>query len=443
MNPMRYFSVISGIILLTCTPILTAARPDALTTEDDPYKLAGNLRAYPYVEVAPPPQTPAPQGYVPFHMEHYGRHGSRWLIGKNDYITPMLNLEKAEKHGLLTSLGKKTLEAVRNIQKASVGRLGELSEKGAIQHQAIGRRMAQNFPEIFNADADIDAKSTVVIRCILSMLNSLTGIKEVVPDVHYTTDASSADMWFMNYNDKDAYEIKVEAKKTALKQFNDNIDWSDSYLDRLVTDSKFARDSVKPDLMPRFFWILANTQSHTDQPWLLDQIFTTEEMQQWWASDNADWFINGGNTDVTGGRIPYVQRNLLGMIIAQTDSAIQSPKPSARLRYGHDSIVLPLVSLLELGDYGKCLKSLDDIAPSNWRNYDIVPMGANIQLIFYRKPGDTAGKDILVKAMLNEQEIALPGTPVTGPYYDWNQIRKYYETKLADFNKKYAHVTVQ
>lgn len=29
--------------------------------------------------------TPAPKGYEPFNMSHYGRHGSRWLIGRHDY----------------------------------------------------------------------------------------------------------------------------------------------------------------------------------------------------------------------------------------------------------------------------------------------------------------------------------------------------------------------
>ncbi len=38
-------------------------------------------------------------GYEPFHLEHYGRHGSRWLIGENDYKTPVRNLEKAERAG--------------------------------------------------------------------------------------------------------------------------------------------------------------------------------------------------------------------------------------------------------------------------------------------------------------------------------------------------------
>ena len=30
----------------------------------------------------------APEGYVPFHLEHYGRHGSRWHIGGYTYDAP-------------------------------------------------------------------------------------------------------------------------------------------------------------------------------------------------------------------------------------------------------------------------------------------------------------------------------------------------------------------
>ncbi|MDE5714492.1 MAG: hypothetical protein K2I16_12860, partial [Muribaculaceae bacterium] len=45
------------------------------------HQAGGNYYCYPYLYEAPPAQTPAPEGYEPFHMEHYGRHGSRWHIG--------------------------------------------------------------------------------------------------------------------------------------------------------------------------------------------------------------------------------------------------------------------------------------------------------------------------------------------------------------------------
>ena len=50
--------------------------------------------------------TPAPKGYAPFYISHYGRHGSRYLIGKNDYDKPCEILQQADSLGKLTAFGK-------------------------------------------------------------------------------------------------------------------------------------------------------------------------------------------------------------------------------------------------------------------------------------------------------------------------------------------------
>ena len=399
----------------------------------DASKLAGNLREYPYVETPPPAQTPPPPGYEPFHMEHYGRHGSRWLIGKEDYSVPVEKLEKAERARVLTQLGEKTLNALRRIKEASRGREGELSDKGALQHQAIGRRMALNYPEIFNDSADIDAKSTIVIRCILSMANALQGIQEVVPGIHPTKDASEADMWFMNFNDRKAWPVKDSVDRTLLAEYRKNLIKSSDYLDRLVSDPQFARDSVAPGLMPRLYWVLGNTQSHTGQPWLFEEVFSEEDLIENWKAGNAGWFSHGGNSPMTRGRMPFVQRNLLGRIIEQTDSAIANGSHGARLRYGHDGILISIITLMELGGYGDPVESFEALENTNWKDYDIIPMGSNLQLVFYRNP--SRPDSILVKAMINEEEVTMPGVPVSGPYYDWNTLRSYYLDKLSSFSE--------
>lgn len=397
-------------------------------------QLSGNLYAYPWIEEAPA-QTPAPEGYRPFHLEHYGRHGSRWLIGENDYLTPVHKLEKAEKAGKLTPLGEKVLATLREMAKGSGGRLGELTDKGAEQHKAIGRRMASNFPAIFNGTADVDAKSTVVIRCILSMANGLEGIQEVAPDVEPRKDASYADMWFMNYDDKPAWVIKDRGDMEYVGPYRNRHLGSGEYLNRLVTDPKFAQDSVAPGIMPYFYWVLASMQGHEGKEWLLEEVFSKEELQELWRGGNAYWFIHSGNTPMTDYRMPYTQRKLLGRIIEQTDSAIASPRPSARLRYGHDGILVNLVTLMELGNYGDEVTDLEQLEEMGWHDYEIIPMAGNLQLIFYRKDGSKGEDDILVKAMLNEREIALPGEAVTGPYYRWKDLKRYYKKKLEDFEK--------
>lgn len=405
---------------------------------DNGYQLAGNLLAYPYLEVEPPLQTPAPEGYVPFHMEHYGRHGSRWLIGENDYLTPVRQLEKAQRAGKLTPLGEKTLMVVRDMADASKGRLGELSDLGALQHQAIGRRMATNYPEIFNDDADIDAKATVVIRCILSMFNGLEGIQQIAPGVKPKTDASYADMWFMNYDDKPAWVIKDSAERVVVNPWKEQQTPHRDYLDRLVNDRQFAIDSVEPGIMPYLYWVLGSMQGHSGKNWLLEEVFSEDDLRENWRGGNAFWFIHSGNTPMTDHRMPYTQRKLLGRMIEQTDSAILSDSPSARLRYGHDGILVNLVTLMELGNYGEEVTSLDQLEQIGWRDYEIIPMAGNLQLVFYRPEGSNNPDDILVKALLNEKEISMPGTPVSGPYYSWKELRKYYNDKLNAFSEKFV-----
>ena len=47
---------------------------------------ASNYLAYP----GPTKElTKAPKGYKPFYISHYGRHGSRYLIGTDDYNNPV------------------------------------------------------------------------------------------------------------------------------------------------------------------------------------------------------------------------------------------------------------------------------------------------------------------------------------------------------------------
>lgn len=406
-----------------CVGFMAQAAPnDSLFT-----LYSGNMRAYPYTDNDAPAQTPPPAGYRPFHMEHYGRHGSRWLIGENDYKTPVRRLEAAERNGKLTPLGEKTLAVLRDVEKVSHKRLGELSDKGAVQHRAIGRRMAQNYPEIFTAGANVDAKATVVIRCILSMLNGLEGVQSVAPDVNVHSDASYADMYFMNYDDQPAWKIHARVDTTVLRDYRNRNMLGDGYLARLVTDEKFARDSVAPGLMPYLYWVLANTQSHTGQPWILPEVFSVDEVRQAWRHDNGMWVLHSINSPMTDNRMPLIQRNLLRNMIESTDTAAVSATPSANLRYGHDGILINLITLLDLNGLGREFASIEDAEEAGLRSYDLIPMAGNVQLVFYR---NDAG-DILVKALLNEREATLPGTPVSGPYYKWSDLREYYLDKIS------------
>ena len=138
--------------LLLIGAMLTVASAFAATGVREEFKAdvrrsANNYQAYPDKNL--PMLTPAPQGYEPFYINHYGRHGSRWLISKGQYGFPISQLEKAEKAGKLTERGKQVLDTLRMVRTASTLRLGELSDIGAEQHQGIAARMMRNFPQVF------------------------------------------------------------------------------------------------------------------------------------------------------------------------------------------------------------------------------------------------------------------------------------------------------
>ena len=81
---------------------------------------ASNHYAYPFgTDVDIPELTPAPAGYEPFHIDHYGRHGSRWLTNGRTYERPLNQLKKAKEAGMLNLQGDLLLRQLSLINETS------------------------------------------------------------------------------------------------------------------------------------------------------------------------------------------------------------------------------------------------------------------------------------------------------------------------------------
>ena len=66
--------LIAALLLLGIMP--TTAQSVYSLIERDPNFAAGDYSIYPESDL--PQLTPAPKGYTPFYISHYGRHGSRY-----------------------------------------------------------------------------------------------------------------------------------------------------------------------------------------------------------------------------------------------------------------------------------------------------------------------------------------------------------------------------
>jgi hypothetical protein len=384
------------------------------------------------------PLTPAPKGYEPFYFSHYGRHGSRWLIGKHDYSRVADVLQKAEKQGKLTDTGRETLQQLQNFIPCTVKRFGDLTTVGERQHHGIGRRMTEHFPEIFKKrNVPIDARSTVVPRCILSMMAECEEFMAANPTARIHNDVSESLQYYLNQPwDGKVKEQSKNVDRKKKRAYQERVTKPERLMKVLFNDPKWVGDSIKAvNLMYDLFEVAANMQSHDTDTDLL-QLFTDDELYAQWCIRNWGWYLDYGAAPQTGGIMPFSQCNLLRNIIETTDTVLginpSKANVQATLRFGHEVCVMPLACLLELDS---CAVSVDnpDELDKHWRNYNIFPMACNIQLVFYRpKKGFDS---ILVKALLNEREVSLPVPTDSWPYYKWSDLRQYYLMKLRKFEK--------
>lgn len=393
----------------------------------DIHRSASNFYAY------PPPTgkiTTPPKEYEPFYLSHYGRHGSRFLSNSQEYEEPLDIMKEAERNGVLTPLGKQVLSILDSIAEIAMNRYGELTSLGIFQHREIAERMYKNYPEVFRGEAEVDARSTVVIRCILSMTSECLQLQSMNPKLKIKNDASYHDMFYMNNEDEQFEKIRKSEEVTIQL---DNYRKKHLHPERLMNTLFNNQDYVKwkidsEKLMSYLFRLASNMQSH-EISLDLYPIFTKEECYDLWLTENFHWYVTFGPSPLTKGKIPFVEADLLRNILDTADSCIIKKENSATLRFGHEVCVLPLACLLELGDCNYQTNNPDHVADI-WRNYHIIPMACNIQFVFFRKKGND---DILVKVMLNEKEMKLPVKSDIAPFYHWKDVETYYRNKLAAF----------
>lgn len=380
--------------------------------------------------------TPAPAGKKPFYISHYGRHGSRYISNRSGFDTPYFMMLHADSLDELTPTGQQVLRHMNNIMRNTEGRWGELTGYGKQQMQNIGRRMAERFPEVFHPGANVTCISTVVPRCIESMGSLAMELLQVCPQLHITMQASKRTQWYMNYQDKklrrnymtpevqkalDAYTATRMGNTRLMELIFKNPDIAEEF----VNQEDFSYYLMKMGL----FQLNTNFNRNTN----LIGLFNTNDLYRMWQVDNAYWYLQHGACKLNGGNQPYTQRHLLKKMIADADSCIKLPDPGAQLRFGHETVLLPLVCLIGVNGFDFSTDNLDELEGHGWWCSSVFPMAGNLQFIFYRSnPKD---KDVLVKVLLNEVEATLPISTDCAPYYHWSDFRQYCLNKLAAYKQ--------
>lgn len=394
------------------------------TEEPDLFQTAGIYYAYPErVHTVTPP----PSGYHPFYISHYGRHGSRWITDDERYTSITSEFDKADSIGGLTQLGKDVKARLHRVTADAIGRSGHLTPLGERQHRGIAGRMLDSYPEVFSDNAVVHAVSSTGIRCIMSMAAFTERLKEKVPSLDIVRTAYDKDMDYIAYTSPEGKAFSSE-----------NAPWREEYrryVAEIVDPSRFMSSlflhpgSFSPEMQQKImmdlYWIASDMQN-VDLDETFYDIFRYDELNAIWHTINARMYLCNSNAPGNGGIMVPCASHLLRKIVEDTDSAL-ADGTAANLRFGHDTHLLRLLSLIELPGCTNEEENMENYHLA-WRDYLLSPMAANLQLVFFH---NDAGQ-VLVKILLNEDEIYLPLDSPTAPFYPWNELRAKWLDKCSE-----------
>jgi hypothetical protein len=155
------------------------------------------------------------------------------------------------------------------------------------------------------------------------------------------------------------------------------------------------------------------------------ELFSPEDLFTLAQAMNYMIYVRNSSSPLNCGEAPASQKPLLSDIISKADAALSSDCPSADLRFGHDSYLIPLVALMGVDGYDK--SETDPLKVADvFQDYSIAPMAGNLQLVYFRNRSG----DVIVKILLNEREATLPVPTDIFPYYHWDDLRIFLTNKL-------------
>lgn len=394
---------------------------------------------YAYPAPKKPVSVKAPEGYIPFYISHYGRHGSRWLPSDSRYIWVNRHFDDESN---LTPLGKKVKGWLTQVWENAKGNGGKLTKLGEKQHRGIADRMAHNFPQIFAKGNHVQARSSVVDRCAKSMLAFTDELRQLQPSLDMDVKTDSADMAWIAYTSP---EVKALENRTHIVAKVS----PDRFLHQLFKDITKVDDPMK--LMSEIHTIASSIQdvglNFKSYPRQIEKglygLFTDEEFKAFYDANNLRMTICNGEYP-TNERIPARSAiSLWKNVEAEADKALASDRPSATLRFGHDTSLYRLYSLMNMFFARPDACCDTDAKMASYKKESdamdvVVPMAANLQLVFYKKKQWNRAypeSNVLVRILCNERNVGELNLnayiynddieDMAGNYYTWASLKNY------------------
>lgn len=366
-----------------------------------------------------PRPTAAPKGYKPFYVSHLGRHGARFALGSTVYAGQWGIWSRAHEMGWLTPKGEEIYQAWVELIPLVNRREGNLTVKGQEQHRFIASRLFADYPEVFAGPTHASAVSTGVHRVIVSMYAFLGQLDALDKDFSYDSDYGYP---YQGYLLPDVIDAANQWPDSVTRKFNRFV------ADRLDVEGMLGRWFTQPGLLvdrPYTFLddlhVVVSTLDNLDGtvPQAFYTLFSPEERYRLWEVSNYASYLRLGMSPEVENVRPLAMRALLQDFIGKAEEDISTGTVQLRLRFAHDSTLMPLLSLMGVNNWGSVISDPAALADA-WRTFD-VPMACNFQWIFFRNPRTP---EVLVQVLMNGREATLP-LPMAAPgsFYRWEDLK--------------------
>ena len=376
----------------------------------------------PYVEPEHPVEYP--DSLVPVFINHVGQHGARFAASSANCLALARVLDIADSLNTITPLGRKLKNLNEEVIRLSNGHWGALDSLGKAEQEGIAKRMFFNFTEAFSNKGTVSAISSYSPRAMMSMYSFVHQLDVLNNHLTFNTSTGRINSALLRPFDTDQDYLSFRREKTWEPPYEEYFaaNCPTSAIERVV-GARFPFDDSsdeKQRIALIEYYVVAGL-SAMGLPSQMSTYFTREEANALWSCFNLRQYLQ--RTATTLSSVPAdIAADLVLNIIETTDSYIQSPEtsPCAVLRFGHAETLMPLFSLMHIpGAY--YMTNYFDTVGQHWRDFDLVPMAANIQFILFKAKGSG---HYYVRVDLNEHPVALrKGDNAT--IFPWGELRRF------------------
>lgn len=408
-------------ILLLITTLIGLITPsfgaDPTATRYSGTQCEGSGMPYP----APKSVEACPDSLTPVMINHVGRHGARYPSSSRFTVSLIRALNRADSLKTITPVGRQLLTLCNTVMERAKGRWGALDSLGMAEQRAIASRMYAAWPGLFK-DSHINALSSYSPRCIMSMDEFTHQLARLNNNIEIYTSSGRQNSPLVRFFDLNADYKEFMAGEAWHATYDRFVDTTCpvTAIDRaLGTDYPYEPGEQQDMALNEYKLISGCAAMSLPVDW--EKFFNIEEYNALWSCANMHHYLTHSASTLSTAPADMAYP-LLQNIIETTDAFIENNgkgQATVNLRFGHAETLMPLFSLMHIpGCY--YMTNYFDTVGLHWRDFYIVPMAANLQIILFKS--EKGG--YYVRVDLNETPVPLiPGR--TAIYTPWETARDY------------------